>query len=287
MSRHSSKGEVVVLGASTGVGWATALRLHQLGYSVVATVRQPGDAARLRAQGIEPFRLDVTTAADLEALRTAVGARPLVGVVNNVGVNSPGPLEYANAEDLRQLFEVNVIGHVGAVQAMLAGLRAGGGRVVTLGSPAGRFASPLNGAYGATKAALGLLNDTWRRELAPHGVKVVVVEPGGMKTPFLTRTADTLQRFLDEGSPELRARYGPQIDASLTSMRKMYGPFASSPDVVAKVICKALVARRPRSRYQVGVDAHAMSVLGTYLPSRLLDEVFRRSVPGSHDQPPT
>jgi NAD(P)-dependent dehydrogenase (short-subunit alcohol dehydrogenase family) len=276
--RSLSRGPVVVLGASTGVGWATALRLQQMGYAVLATVRRDDDAARLREQGVTPFALDVTAAADIKALHAQLEGQPLAGVVNNAGVGTLSPLEHMNAVELRHQFEVNVIGHMSVIQAVLPGLRAGAGRIITVGSPAGRLASPLNGAYGATKAALTLMNDTWRRELAPQGIKVVLIEPGAIKTPFLSKNIETLEKAIDEGSPELRSYYGAQIEAMLTSMRKMYGSFASEPDAIAKVIARALTASKPRNCYRVGLDARAMIALATLLPGRLLDVIFRQSV---------
>lgn len=175
----SDRGLVVVTGASTGIGSATALHLRELGFSVLAGVRRDEDAERVRDSGLTPVRLDITDPEQLAAARAEVGDRPLAGLVNNAGINIFGPLEFVGIEDLRRQFEVNAVGQVAATQVFIDGLRPGGGRIVSVGSISGRLATPMTGPYAASKFALNAITDTLRRELALQGVDVIMVEPGG------------------------------------------------------------------------------------------------------------
>ena len=156
-------GGVVVTGASSGIGEATALRLANAGFAVFAGVRREEDAEALRLRGVRPVRLDVRDAAQVAAaaqeVRGALGPAGLVALVNNAGVVVPGPLEFVPLDQLREQFEVNVIGQVAVIQAFLPLLRETRGRIVNISSIDGRIATPLLGPYVASKFALEGLSD--------------------------------------------------------------------------------------------------------------------------------
>src|SRR5688500_17312082 len=175
-------GTVLVTGASTGIGHATALHLAELGFDAVGAVRKDEDAERLRAEGLRAVQLDVTDAGTIAAAREALGDGPLAGLVNNAGIGVAAPLEFLPLDRLRHQLEVNLIGQVAVTQAFLPALRAARGRIVNVSSIGGRVALPLLGAYNASKFALEGASDSLRRELRGQGVDVIVIEPGGVKT---------------------------------------------------------------------------------------------------------
>src|SRR5262245_29141737 len=179
-----ARGVVIVTGASTGIGEATALHLRELGYDVRAGVRKDEDFERLGGLGLTPLHLDVIDAGSIAAARSEVGDGPLAGLVNNAGVAVAGPLEFIPIDRLREQLEVNLIGQIAVTQAFLSGLRAGRGRIVNVSSIGGRVALPFLGPYAASKFGLEGVSDSLRRELRPQGVEVILVEPGGVKTPI-------------------------------------------------------------------------------------------------------
>jgi NAD(P)-dependent dehydrogenase (short-subunit alcohol dehydrogenase family) len=269
----SGRGRVIVTGASTGIGHATALHLRDLGFSVLAGVRRDEDADRLRDHGVTPMRLDVTVPEQIAAARAQLGDQPLAGLVNNAGFTCSGPLEFVPAEDLRRQFDVNVVGQLAVIQTFLDALRAGRGRIVNIGSTAGLLATPITGPYVASKFALEGMTDVLRRELLLQEIKVVMVEPGGVKTPLIRKIGGEFERMHLNGSPELVERYGAMITTALEFTTKIDRHTGVDASVVARVIGKALTARRPRTRYLVGRDAIAAS-MAKFVPDRVVDRLL-------------
>src|SRR5919204_489511 len=172
-----ARGNVLVTGASTGIGEATVRRLLELDFDVAAGVRKDEDADRLSAAGARPVKLDVTDQASIDAARARLGDAALAGLVNNAGIAVSFPLEFVPIEELRHQLEVNVIGQVAVTQAFLPALRKGRGRIVNVSSIGGRIALPLGGPYNASKFALEGLSDSLRRELRADGIEVSLIEP--------------------------------------------------------------------------------------------------------------
>src|SRR5438552_5007347 len=155
-------GNIVITGASTGIGEACALRLDELGYRVFAGVRKPADGEALQKKASDRLSrviLDVTNEESIAAAVRMVGDVPLAGLVNNAGIVVAGPVEMIPIAMWRKQFEVNVIGQVAVTQAFLPMLRAGRGRIVNMGSVAGRSAIPYSGPYCSSKFALEGLTD--------------------------------------------------------------------------------------------------------------------------------
>jgi NAD(P)-dependent dehydrogenase (short-subunit alcohol dehydrogenase family) len=267
---------VLVTGASSGIGRATVLRLDRAGWKVFAGVRKEEDAAALRAESsprLEPLLLDVTDPDAIAAAAERIGAEPggLDGLVDNAGVAIPGPLETMPIEDFRRQIELNLTAQLAVTQAMLPAIRTARGRIVLITSLGGRVALPFTGAYHAAKFGLEAVGDSLRQELAPWGLRVVIVEPGSIDTPIWERGARSADESL-AGSPRMRQLYGPAIER----YRKVIRDTAERgipPEKVAAKIQVALESRRPRSRYLVGLDAQIQGRLMPLLPTPLVDRI--------------
>ncbi|HOY82414.1 MAG TPA: SDR family NAD(P)-dependent oxidoreductase, partial [Rhodoglobus sp.] len=177
-----SASAVLVTGASTGIGRATALALDARGITVFAGVRKPADGDALVAAGqhIVPLILDVTVAEQIAAAARSIAESgiPLVGLVNNAGIAAAAPLEFIAVDDFRHQLEVNVVGQLAVTQSVLPLLRASKGRIVNITSIGGLISGPMLGPYHASKFALEAMTDTLRIELAPWGIGVAAIEPG-------------------------------------------------------------------------------------------------------------
>jgi NAD(P)-dependent dehydrogenase (short-subunit alcohol dehydrogenase family) len=238
-------------------------------------VRRQQDGERLAAAGAEVVLLDVTDEASVAAAAKQLGDRPLHGLVNNAGIAIGGPLEHLPLERLRQQLEVNVVGLVAVTQAVLPAIRKATGRVVNIGSVGGRVASPFVGPYNASKHAVEAITDAWRQELAPWGIRVVVVEPGAVSTPIWSKGVEQVKEARETLPPVAMEQYGKEIaafDAIMARMDRM----GIEPAKVARVVERALTAPRPRPRYLVGPDAHVQVGLKTLLPTRVLDAATRK-----------
>jgi NAD(P)-dependent dehydrogenase (short-subunit alcohol dehydrogenase family) len=271
---------VIVTGASSGIGEATARHLRSLGFEVLPGVRTEEDAERLRGEGFQPLPLDVTEAESIERARDEVGEGPLAGLVNNAGVAVVGPLEFVPIEELRHQLEINVIGQVAVTQAFLPALRRGRGRIVNISSIGGRVALPMAGPYAASKFALEAISDSLRREVTRHGVDVVVIEPGGIKTPIWAKggaRADEMRERMPEDAERL---YGDLIRAVRAESEKIATDRGLPPSAVAEVAGEALTAGRPRTRYVIGRDAKARAALAKVVPDRLFDRLIGRALSG-------
>ena len=262
-TRHAPRPHVLVTGSSSGIGRATALTLARHGLRVFATVRRAEDAEALQVAAgavgvgntVRPVLLDVTDPAGIaeaaELVRRELAERggALVGLVNNAGIVVGGPVEEVPLERLREVLEVNVVGVVAVTQAFLPLLRAGRGRIVNVSSVSGRVAAPFLGAYAASKFALEALSDALRVELRPWGLRMVLVEPGPVATPFWDKGhAEYDERESGEeraGSPY--ARYAPALRARFRESEAGGLP----AEAVAQAIHRALVVPRPRARYLV------------------------------------
>jgi NAD(P)-dependent dehydrogenase (short-subunit alcohol dehydrogenase family) len=263
---------VLVTGASTGIGAATVDALVDRGARVWAGVRREEDGQRLaREHGdrVRVLRFDVTDAEAVSAVgEQVVASGPLDGVVCNAGVALPGPLEFLPIAALREQLEVNVLGQLRVIQAVLPAVRAGSGRIVVVGSIGGRIAGPMLGAYHASKFALVGLTDSLRAELAPWRIPVILVEPGAVATPIWSRGLANGTRVAAEMPPAAQELYEAQI-AQARQHAERSARRGLPPHEAAAVIVRALTTPRPRPRYLVGRDAVAASVVAR-LPFRLL-----------------
>jgi NAD(P)-dependent dehydrogenase (short-subunit alcohol dehydrogenase family) len=275
---------VLITGASTGIGEACALALDRAGFRVFAGVRRDADAESLRAQAssrLEPVMLDVTDDASVAAaarhIADTVGEDGLAGVVNNAGISVAGPLEFVPLDELRRQLDVNVTGQIAVTQAVLPMIRAGRGRIVFIGSVGGKLATPFLGPYSASKFALEALADSLRVELRPWRIPVSIVEPGSIATPIWDKglaAADELERHMP---PQAHDMYGAAIDA-VREMAKKTAARGIPAARVAGAVMHALTAKRPRTRYPVGTDARIQAALGGLVPDGLRDVVIEQQM---------
>jgi NAD(P)-dependent dehydrogenase (short-subunit alcohol dehydrogenase family) len=271
-------GIVLVTGASSGIGEATALHLKELGFDAVATVRKDEDAERLGGRGLRTVRLDVTDTESIATAREEIGDGPLAGLVNNAGIAVAAPLEFLPLDQLRHQLEINLIGQLAVTQAFLPALRAGRGRIVNVSSIGGRVALPLVGAYNASKFALEAVSDSLRRELRSHGVDVIVIEPGGVKTPIWRKGNELASELTAEMPPEGERLYGRLMEALRKRTVEIATETGIEPRVVAEAIGHALTAKRPRARYLVGRDAKVRGPVAKVLPARAMDRLVERAM---------
>jgi NAD(P)-dependent dehydrogenase (short-subunit alcohol dehydrogenase family) len=259
---------VLITGASSGIGAACAARLARKDWRVLAGVRREGDAPA----GTEEVLLDVTNEDHIRAAAERAGE--LQGLVNNAGIAAAGPLEFLPVEVFRHQLEVNVTGQVAVTQALLPALRRGRGRIVFMGSIAGKSALPFLGAYGASKHALEAVADSLRVELSPWGIEVTIVEPGTIKTPIWTRSSERADELLETIDDRFDELYGPTI-ARFRRVALARGAAGAPPEKVAQIVEEALTASRPPTRRLVGRDARIRAGF-ELLPDRLRDRVLKR-----------
>lgn len=266
----------MVTGASTGIGAATARALAGRGFHVLAGVRREEDADAIRGPGVEPLILDITEPDHIAALAARVRDDPqgrvVRALINNAAIQANVPIEVFTIDQWRRMFEVNLFGQVAVIQALLPALMRSQGRVVNLSSVGGRVAMAGYGPYAATKFALEAVSDSLRRELAPSGVAVVVIEPGAVRTEMLGRAIATGVELVSGMTPEQSLRYGGLVHAVNAQAVSSTGSGVPA-EAAAEVIVKAVTARRPRTRYTVGREAAMIRWL-PWLPDRTLDRIF-------------
>lgn len=277
----SASRTVVVTGASTGIGRASALRMAARGYAVFAGVRREEDGEALRRESpdkITPLILDVTRSeqiADAAARVTeAVGGRGLGALVNNAGICIGGPLEFVSLDDLRRQFEVNVFGVVALTQSFTEILRLGRGRIVNVSSLAGRVSQPFLGPYCASKHALEGLTDATRMELAPWGIEVCLIEPGSIDTPIWSKVEAAVAGEETRLSPRARSLYGDALKKIEAAVKRAMST-GTSPELVANAVEHAICASKPKVRYRIGRGARGAMLLHSFLPNRMFDSLLR------------
>lgn len=268
---------VVVSGASTGIGAATARELASMGYHVLAGVRTPAAGELIRSPGVEPIILDITEPAHIDALAHRVAddpeKRPLRALINNAGIEVNAPIEVLPLATWREQFEVNLFGHIAVIQALLPLLRESRGRIVNISSVGGEAALPIFGAYAGTKFALEAASDSLRREVTPQGVQVVVVQPGGVKTEMADRSGAISLDIADRMTVEHKRLYGDLIRSTVASNAAFLNRAMTAQRAGAR-IAKMTTTARPRARYTLGIDAAFTVPLARFLPARVIDWVF-------------
>jgi NAD(P)-dependent dehydrogenase (short-subunit alcohol dehydrogenase family) len=272
---------IVVSGASTGIGAATARELAKRGFYVLAGVRRGIDADALRVTNIEPIMLDITNDADIATLLKRIAddpeGRPLRALVNNAGIETNAPVEVLPLSEWRRIYDVNLFGHVAMTQALLPLLIESRGTVVNISSVGGKVAMANYGPYASSKFALEAVSDALRREVELFGVKVIVVEPGAMTTEMSGRVGATAERIISGMTTEQHGRYATLIHSSIsqaqTAIRKAL-PAAEA----GRVIADAIASKRPRTRYTVGRGAWVIVLLTRFLSDRMLDSFLARSL---------
>jgi NAD(P)-dependent dehydrogenase (short-subunit alcohol dehydrogenase family) len=272
---------VVITGASTGIGHATAKLLLARGFRVFGSVRQQADADRLRNEfGVNfiPLLFDVTDEAAVKSaareVRAALGGETLAGLVNNAGIAVAGPVLELAASEFRRQMDVNVIGPVIAIQAFgpLLGsdpaLKGAKGRIVMISSVAGKNGNPLMSAYSASKHAIEGLSEALRREMMLFGIDVIIVAPGAVKTPIWSKADEV------DISPYRNSPFFPALGRIRKFMMHL-GEIGLAPEKIAEAIADALTLGSPKVRYSITPDPmrHLVTAI---LPKRMVDRIIAR-----------
>ncbi len=285
MANQISKA-VLISGCSTGIGRATAELLAAKGWTVYATARRPDCITDLAAKGCKLLALDVCDEASIRtATQSVEAAEGAIGVlINNAGYGQEGPVEEVPMDVVRRQFETNVFGLTRLTQLVLPGMRRQGwGKIVNLSSMGGKLTFPGGGFYHASKHAVEALSDALRFEVRPFGIDVIVIEPGPIKTRFGDTAIDSIP-----GVGNSQSAYAAFNAVVARKLRDVYeGPMATMaarPEAVARVIAKAITARRPKPRYPVTAAARMLMGLRRWLPDRAFDAFLRTqfSPPARH-----
>ncbi len=267
---------VLITGAARGIGRAATERLAKAGWDVIAGVRKEADGEAVVSLAPGRITSQVLDIADADSLKELDERLPdrLDAVVNNAGIVVGGPVEALALDDLRRQLDVNVTGQAAVTQVALPRLRQARGRVVFVSSLSGRVATPMFGAYNASKFALEGMADALRMELAPWGIAVSIVEPAQTDTDLWRQAEGDLDDAVAQMSSEHRQLYAKHIAGfrkSIPRSQRMAGPVES----VAESIERALTDKRPRARYVVGRGPRAQLLLARATPTRMLDVLLR------------
>ncbi|TAA36365.1 SDR family NAD(P)-dependent oxidoreductase [Pseudoxanthomonas winnipegensis] len=257
---------ILVTGASSGIGKATARKLLQQGHTVYVAARRVEAMQDLQAQGAIPLRMDITQEADVAAVVERIQKEngALDVLVNNAGYAIYGSVEETSIDDARAQFEVNLFGLARLTQLLIPAMRERGrGTIVNISSMGGKIYTPLGAWYHATKRAVEGWSDALRIELKAFGIDVVVIEPGIIATEF----GDVMtQPMLDRSG---HGPYGKLAHAIAGSKSPM-----SQPNVVADAIARAVQARRPKTRYVAGNLARPLMFVRKYFGDRVYDRLI-------------
>jgi NAD(P)-dependent dehydrogenase (short-subunit alcohol dehydrogenase family) len=272
---------VVITGASTGIGQATAKLLLDRGFRVFGSVRKQADADRLKSEfgaNFTPLLFDVTDEAAVLAaareVRAALDGKTLFGLVNNAGIAVAGPVLELAADEIRRQMDVNVIGPVIATQAFgpLLGsdpsLKGPKGRIVMISSVAGKNGNPLTSAYSASKHAIEGLSESLRREMMLFGIDVIIVAPGAVKTPIWSK-AEEVDISTYRNSP-----FFPALEKIRKFMLHL-GETGLPAEKIAETVAAALTSAHPRVRYQITPDPMRHLITGV-LPKRMVDRIIAK-----------
>jgi NAD(P)-dependent dehydrogenase (short-subunit alcohol dehydrogenase family) len=267
----------LITGATSGIGEATAYRLHDRGYAVFAAGRNPEALNTLRSRGLHARTLDVTDEAAVarlvDEIHTDHGGVDVL--VNSAGYPLPCPLEQVALSDLRQLFETNVVATLHLSQLVLPGMRARkAGRIVTIGSTGGRFTSPGAGAYHVVKYGVEALSLSLGAEVAPFGVRVVLIDPTGVRTPFVTSQFDTVHGYPDDDPyGQFKIRYAE----TTRRLTKTPGTMVDA-DTVARAVVRAVKSKNPKPRYIVGASGKASVLARALLSDRMWNRIMSTGI---------
>lgn len=273
-----SKKTIFITGASTGIGLASALKLSQFDFNVIAGVLPSEDTTALKNMNISILPLDITKhdmVVDVaERLKKELDGVGLYGLLNNAGIAISGPLEFVPMSEIRRQLDVNLFGHIQVTQALLPLIRQAKGRIVNITSMLGRVATAFSGPYCMSKYAMEAFSDVLRLELAPLGVHVSAVEPGSIATPIWGKFEEQATELLDELPPQGRYLYAEKYKTSIDVGMK-WARQGIPPERVANKVAHAFTAKRPKAAYIVGVDAHQAIFAKRLLPRRWFDAVLR------------
>jgi short-subunit dehydrogenase len=264
---------ILITGCSTGIGRALALEFAKHGHVVYATARRAESLDDLKAQGIRTAALDVNSAASIDALmnRLRQDSASVDVLVNNAGYGAMGPLVELPIDELHRQFETNVFSLVALIQALAPGMmQRRSGRIVNIGSVSGVLPTPFSGAYCATKAAVHALSDALRVELAPFGVKVTTVQPGGIRSQFGATASKGVESRGNK--PSAYAAVRDAIAARANASQEN----ATSAEDFAHEMVNAVMSEEPEPTVRIGHGSFLLPFVKRWLPAKRLDRVLSK-----------
>ena len=270
---------ILITGCSSGIGLDAARGLKARGWRVFATCRQEADCERLRAEGLESFRLDYADEASIaeaveEVVRRTGGT--LDALFNNGAFACPGAVEDLPRGALREIFETNLFGYHDLTRRVIPLMRAlGGGRIVNCSSVLGLVALTWRGAYVATKFALEGLTDVLRIEMRGTGIDVILIEPGPIATKIRENAIPHFEKWIDWENSARAAQYA-SLRGRLYDRKVKKDAFELEPAAVTARLIHAVEARRPKARYYVTTPTYLMGFARRLLPTRALDWLIAR-----------
>ena len=272
---------VVVTGASTGIGWATAKLLLDKGFRVFGSIRKQADADRLKSEfgsNFIPLLFDVTDEAAVLAaareVRAALSGETLAGLINNAGIAVAGPVLELAVDEFRRQLDVNVIGPIISTQAFGpllgsdASLKGSKGRIVMISSVAGKNGNPFTPAYSASKHAIEGLSESLRRELMLFGIDVIIIAPGAVKTPIWSKAEEV------DFSPYENSPYFPALQ-KVRAFTLNLGTIGLPAEKIAQAVYTALTSAHPKVRYQITPDP-MRHLVTSILPKRMVDKIIAK-----------
>lgn len=263
---------VFISGATSGIGLVTANKLHDMGWKVYAGGLQGDDFLQL-THGITQLPFDITDSEGVEGAvkLLTIEIDHLDALINNAGIQIPGPIEVLSMEEIRRQFDVNFFGHLQVSKSLLPLLRkSDSGRIINVSSLMGQVAFPLLGAYSMSKQALEAMSDILRMELKPSGIHVSVIEPGAIETAMTNAVVKKLDTLRENSSPQIQSDYAPFFKGMIKTLRSQ-NQNATSPEKIADIIIKVLNSQKPKARYAIGLEVVGFSTIRKILPNSLGD----------------
>lgn len=263
---------IIITGASSGMGKITAKMLIETGHTVYPVARRVDQMHDLKELGGHPMQMDITVDTDIENVVKTISQKEgkIDLLINNAGYGSYGAVEDVPLDEARRQFEVNLFGLARITQLVLPIMRKNvSGRIINISSMGGKVYSPFGAWYTASKHALEGWSDSLRVETKPFGIDVVVIEPGGIKTPWGLIAAENLKKTSGQSA------YSKKANKVADNMINMFttGKYLTDEEVIAKTIIKASLAKNPKTRYAVGYMAKPVLFIRRFISDRMLDRI--------------
>lgn len=271
---------VIITGASTGIGYATALYLDQMGYKVYACVRKDSDKQKLQENASNRLESIILDVCDLDSIHSAyehiqdISKGETFHLINNAGLSINGPLELLDHADIKKVIDVNLTGLLTVTNIFLPLIRMSKGRIINISSGHGLMAIPDKSVYAASKAGVQAVCDSLRVELKPFGTEVISIIVGKVNTSVLGKILDGRSAMIEKASWEGYEAYKTLIDYFDKEVKNIPGIEAKR---VAETIEKALTDNKPKIKYLIGPGAKKMDFLRKF-PVRIRDKMLYKAV---------
>ncbi len=270
---------ILMTGCSSGIGLYCALKMHEMGFNVIATARKTKDVHALRSQGLNAYQLDLDNSTSIKLALKQILAQTnhrIDVLFNNAGFGQPGAVEDLDRESIRRQFETNVFGLIELTNLVIPIMRRQGhGRIIQNSSVLGLVSLAFRGAYNASKYALEGFSDTLRLELYGTGIEVSLIEPGPIESKFREHAHQKFCENIDKVNSSWAQAY-QAVENRLANKSEKPGPFTLGPEAVLAKVLKILKSRKAKPRYYVTVPTYMFGILKRICSASLLDYFLRR-----------